>query len=179
MGIFGTNPITNASRNWPVFDIPEGIKLFVHIPTAMAQVECRVGKKKLLSRTPDISFRYMPPVSYSQIGLETGMYGGWIQARYQAMDSGYQNTYPSMFPCSGFHLGYSYLRSQCTTRKCAINRRNPQNHWDDQENPRLKCNPEPTSTCWSVKSIPLVSAYVGVRLRDLQHNPESRGNYPR
>lgn len=168
MGIFGTNPITNAEQELTRFDIPEGIN-FSYIPTAMAQLNVGIIKNT------DISIRYMPPVSYSQIGLEAGMYGvgfkhdikQWIPViKYVPID---------VSIAAGFTSFSATSEANVQPGSGAINTY-PQNHWDDQE---ISLNATGTNVNLLVgKSIPIVSAYVGLGYETSSTTLKAEGNYP-
>ena len=88
---------------------------------------------------------------------------------YQAMDSGLSNTVPiDVSLAAGFTRLQLPQKPMYNPEVCAINTY-PQNHWGDQE---ISLNATGTNVNLLVgKSIPLVSAYVGVGYEDLTAQP--------
>ncbi|MCH8524991.1 MAG: hypothetical protein LAT52_10610 [Balneolales bacterium] len=169
MGIFGTNPITNAEEEIARFDIPGGIN-FSLIPTAMAQLSVGIIKNT------DISIRYMPTVSVGSLGLDAGLYGfgikhdikQWIPVvQYVPIDISFAAGFTSFTANSDLDV-----RPGNTT---AINTF-PNSHWDDQA---IKMTATGTNFNLLVgRGLPIISAYAGIGYEISNTSIKVEGNYP-
>ena len=169
MGIYGTNPLTNAEEEIARFEIPGGVN-FSLIPTAMAQLSVGIIKNT------DISIRYMPTVSVPSLGLDAGLYGfgikhdikQWIPVvKYLPIDLSFAAGFTSFSANSDLDV-----RPGNTT---AINTF-PASHWDDQA---IKMSA--TGTNFNIlvgRSLPIISVYAGLGYETSNTSIKVEGNYP-
>lgn len=169
MGVYGTNPITNAEEELARFDMPEGIN-FSYVPTAMAQLSVGIIKNT------DISIRYMPTVTYSALDLTASMYGFGIKHDIKQWIPVVQYVPIDISIAAGFtNFSASSDVDVRPTSATAINTF-PNSHWDGQE-----INLRATGSNVNLlvgKTIPILSVYAGLGYETSKTTIKVEGNYP-
>lgn len=168
LGLFAEDPRTGQDAQIFEFEMPEGVGVPV-VPAPMAQLT--VG----LIKSTDISIRYMPPVTVSD--LSTGMYGVGVKHGLNQWIPG-----GKLLPVNlSVQMGYTSLTSdfgfdvQPEVDNDTYNP-HPASTWDDQ---KAEFSASAFTTNLLVgKNLPILAVYAGVGFQTSDVSFKTPGNYP-
>lgn len=167
-------PVQIYDRNNPAFvlgtfSIPKGID-FGFVPSVMGQLSIGIIKNT------DITLRYMPTIEPPELGVSVGMFGVGIKHDIKQWIPGLK-----LIPIDiSVAAGYTSLSAEAdadvqpvfSTRPGA----QPSSQWENQQ---LTFNATGTNVNLLVgKTLPFISAYVGVGYETSSTTLKAEGNYP-